>query len=296
MPPQRQFTRRQFFRRIVSTDEAVAPDSLFTPTEQFFRVLRPTPPLQVDYWSFTIGGLAQHPRTWSYDDLRAYPAETSAYTLLCAAHTPREPRIAHANWAGVPLRSLLAELDIHPSARFAHLRAADGHATCITVEQLESGLLATGMNAATLAPEHGFPARLIVPGLYDHKQPRWIERADLVAEPVMGAWEGRDWPAAAQPTAALLQPRHLQPVTNPVTLKGFAFAGAQAITALHINVDDGDWLPVPVDFETTPPNTWTRWAVEWNAPAPGDYQIGIRITAVNREIGLENQHIRVIDS
>lgn len=292
-------TRRAFFAhaaRVLIPHSRVSPvdEPAFTPTSDFYRVLQPTPDIQVDYWSLAVGGLVRHPLVWSYDDLLALPAEEIACTLVCAAHTPREPRIGHARWRGVPLRLLLAQLDIDPAARHARLSAAGGHTTTIPLARLETALLAYAMNGETLLPEHGFPARLIVPGLYDHKQPRWIQRADLTAAPVPGAWERRGWRDEIQPTAALLEPRDRQPVRSPVRLRGCACAGEQDIATLEISIDGGDPLSIP--FEPPPPHTWARWQIDWTAPAPGDYRVHLRITAAQGGESSCDHLIRVIDS
>lgn len=294
-------TRRQLFSRtarlfdVASTHPAEPVDPVIstTPIPDFFRVLRPTPPLQAEYWSFTLGGLVQHPLTWSYADLLAYPPEELACTLLCAAHTAREPRIGHAVWGGVALGRLLAEADIAPDARHANLHGADGHTTTISLDKLRESLLALTMNGETLPPEQGFPARLIVPGLPDHKGPRWLTRADLTADPTPGLWETRGWPDTVQPTVVLMYPPDRAEVAHghPISFSGVAFAGSKPITALDIRIDAGDPLPLP--FTPSPPNVWTPWSIQWRAPTPGDYRITLRPNEL--DAAQTSYRVRVVD-
>src|SRR5690606_9293602 len=126
--------------------------------------------INAETWSFSIGGLARHPLIWSYDDLLAMSAVELPCTLVCASNLPGGERIGHAVWRGVPLAALLDTIDVPPAVTFARLEAAGGGRTVVGLDALRGGLLATHMNGAPLTPEQGYPARLILPGLYEHKQ------------------------------------------------------------------------------------------------------------------------------
>jgi DMSO/TMAO reductase YedYZ molybdopterin-dependent catalytic subunit len=289
-------TRRQWLSQaatLLSPNLHASIDNI-TPTDQFFRLLRPTPMVEVDYWSFTLGGLVRHPTVWSFADLQALPQTESACTLLCAAHTPQEPRVGHAVWQGVALAALLDTVEIDPAARHVRLSAADGHVTTLPLERLRTALLATMMNGAPLRPEHGYPARLIVPGLYDHKQPRWIQRADLTTDPTPGLWEQRGWAEVIAPTVGLIEPLQRTPVASPVRLRGFAYASDLPVEAVAISIDGGAFAPL--DFAPAPPHTWVRWEADWHAPAPGDYRVTLRVQDTSGASGTVQQSIRVIDT
>lgn len=271
-------SRREFFARLLTAppDRATAP--AYTPNERFFRVYSRRPPrLRAEFWALSIGGMARHPFSLSYDDLLALPAQELACTVLCAANPPGGERIGHARWRGVPVSALLDELDIDPAVSFARLEAAGGHRTVVRYADLQRGLLAYAMNGTPLPTEQGFPARLVIPGLADHKQPRWIERIELWDAPGAGGlWEQRGWPLAgdAPTVSAITSPRPLQVVSAPVRLQGYAFAGLRPIIAVELSIDGGSWVPAP--FVAAAPSVWSRWQVDWPAPGPGDYRVSVR--------------------
>lgn len=275
-------SRREFLTSLAGVRAAKPPEPLIAPGERLFRVYTRPPDLRVEFWSLSIGGMTRHPLSLSYDDLLALPSREIACTIVCAANPPGGERIGHARWTGVPLALLLDELTVDSRVAYARLEAADGHRTVVRYSDLRRGLVAYGMNGERLAAEHGFPARLIIPGLVDHKQPRWIERIELWDTPGDGGlWEQRGWSLSGEaPTvAAITDPHPLQIVGTPVRLAGYAFAGLRDIATVELSVDGGPWTPVP--FEPGEPGSWVRWQVEWPAPEPGDYQISVRAIDIN---------------
>jgi DMSO/TMAO reductase YedYZ molybdopterin-dependent catalytic subunit len=271
-------TRRQFFTSLVRASHTSAPPEVAAiPTAQFFRqYTHPTPRLNADHWSFSIGGQVRLPLSLSYADLLALPAVDLPCTLVCAAHRPGDERIGHAVWRGVPMATLLDQIIAPPDATYARLEAAGGDRATVPLEMLRGGLLAYAMNGEPLTPAHGFPARLLIPGLYDHQQPRWIERVELWNRPgPRGLWEQRGWTASTiQTTSAFEVPAHLIASVGPVALGGYAFAGSRRITRVEVSVDGGAWVPAALG--PSQPNVWTRWTTRWPAPVPGDYQLRVR--------------------
>lgn len=272
-------SRRQFFASLArpAASRALVPE--VTPAARFFRqYTHATPRLNADTWGLSIGGRVRHPLVWSYSDLLAMDAVDLPCTLVCAANPAGGERIGHAVWRGVPLAALLDELEVTSNVTYARLESAGGGRTAVTLDALRNGLLATHMNGAPLLPDQGFPARLILPGLYEHKQPRWIERIELWETPGPGGlWERRGWTAdSVRTTSAFDAPRLLLAHRTPVALGGYAFAGPRRITAVEVSVDGGAWMPVEVG--PSAPNIWTRWRASWPAPGPGDYQLRVRAT------------------
>lgn len=282
MEPQRpmNFSRRQFLTAITrpaASAPVLKPE--LTPTARFFRhYTHATPHLNAAHWAFSVGGMVRYPLTWSYSDILARPQVDMPCTLVCASNHAGGDRIGHAVWRGVPLAALLDEIEVSAEVGFARLEAAGGGRTVVPFAVLRGGLLATHMNDAPLPPEQGFPARLIIPGLYEHKQPRWIERVELwdSAGPG-GLWEQRGWTASEVRTVSAFDAPHLLVANQPtVKLSGYAFAGARRIIAVEVSVDGGPW--VAVEAGPSVPNVWTRWQTTWPAPAPGDYQLRVRST------------------
>ncbi len=275
-------SRRQFFTAWVRPSHAPQYDRLpnapeITPTVRFFRqYTHATPRINADYWSFSIGGRARLPLSLSYTDLLALPSVELACTLVCASNRPGGERIGHAVWRGVPLATLLNQIETPADATFARLEAAGGGRTVVSLAALRGGLLATAINGDRLTPEQGFPARLIIPGVYDHQQPRWIERIELWETPGPGGlWERRGWTAERiATTSAFDAPRELVAAVGPVALSGYAFAGPRRITAVEVSVDGAAWMPVSMG--PSAPNVWTRWSASWPAPGPGLYRLRVR--------------------
>ena len=277
-------SRRQFFTALARPQSAPRRGPLpdmpeITPTARFFRqYTHATPRLNAEYWSFSVGGQVRRPLSLSYQDVLSLPSVELPCTLVCVSNRPGGERIGHAVWRGVPMTTLLDQIETPAEAAYARLEAAGGGRTVVPLAALRNGLLATAMNGQPLRPEHGFPARLIIPGLYDHQQPRWIERVELWETPGPGGlWERRGWTAnSIATTSGLSVARGLTVESGPVALSGYAFAGPRKITAIEVSVDGGPW--VSVDMGESRPNVWTRWKASWPAPGPGDYSLRVRAT------------------
>ena len=222
-----------------------------------------------------LGGLVDVPLCLSYDDVRALPVTTQQTVIACVGNPPGGHCIGQATWQGVALSTLLNEVNLSSEANHAHLFAADGYATSISIEQLQDTLLVYGMNGDLLPVEHGYPARLIVPGLYGYKMPKWIQRVILAETPLIGLWERRGWSASGEVriSSQIVSPHHQAEVKGKVTLQGIAY-GADTIKAVEIRVDGGPWMPVQV--KQSLPNTLARWAVEWTPHTPGEHRITVR--------------------
>ncbi len=172
------------------------------------------------------------------------------------------------------MSALLSELESDPAVRFARLHASDGYTAVLPLDQLSACLLAYEIDSAPLPLEHGFPARLIAPGLGGYKMPKWINRIDLTASPDGGFWEARgaSLDGAAAVTAAILS-HDLQP-NGARRLTGVAYAGARAVQSVSVSVDGGGWMPV--DFTPAEPGALTHWQIAWTPPGAGDYQLRVR--------------------
>lgn len=233
---------------------------------------------RAQYWSFMLGGTVDVPLPLSYADLMALPAVEIECAVLHAGLSLNGPFVHQACWRGAPVSILLDEVKIHPGARYAHLYAANGYATSIELPALERSILAYAMDGETLPPEHGYPVRLIVPGLYGYKMPRQIQRILLASDPLLGTWEKRGWAAdgQVQVMSAIYSPHHREYITDTTTLRGIAFAGERTIAQVSISIDDGPSMPA--SFIQNSPYTFAQWSVEWQPSAPGDHTIKVYAT------------------
>jgi DMSO/TMAO reductase YedYZ molybdopterin-dependent catalytic subunit len=250
-----------------------------TSIDEFYRQqIRTIPAIQQATWALWIGGLVTTPLSLTYQDLHLLPTVDLPCTIACAGNPPGGRWIGHAVWRGVSLNSILERVSANSEARYAHFLCADGYATSLPLERLSAAILAFEMNGRMLPREHGFPVRVIVPGLYGYKMPKWIQKIELRDVPLAGFWEGRGWSETGevQTTSAIYSPHSNESVSGVVSLSGTAYAGARSVTMVEISVDGGAWMPVPISASM--PHRWTGWQIDWTPPAPGEYHIRVRAT------------------
>lgn len=248
-----------------------------TPITGFYRQqLGTVPPLAAADWSIYVDGFVARPRTWNAADLRAVPRRDTVCTIACAGLNDRNSLIGTARWCGVRLGDLLMEAGVGPRARFVQFTAQDGFRTSLPLEQAADALLASEMNGQPLPPEHGYPLRLVAPGLYGYKMPKWIHQITLTSAPLPGYWESRGWPEDGQVSvlSCFFEPAAESTQSGPIRLSGAAFAGTQAVAQVQVSADDGPWMPV--DFTPAPAGQWTLWRQMWQPPAPGVYALRVR--------------------
>lgn len=248
-------------------------------TRLFQQYISTIPQINVSFWSFAITGAVRRPLILSFDDLRQFPTETLRCAIACAGTSRSRPLIGEALWRGVPLRALLDEVTPNAGVQYARIHAADRYTTVLPREQLADTLLVYAMDDAPLPPAHGFPARLIAPGLHGYKMPKWIERIELTESPEGGFWEARGWSldgVAGIRTAIL---NHEQADDGSITLSGIAYAGARRIASVRVSIDGGDSMPVP--FIQDDPFALAHWQTEWTPPGIGDYRVEVCAYAVN---------------
>ncbi len=238
----------------------------------FQQQIRSIPSVNANFWSFSIGGKVRRPLILSYADLLALPTRTLRCTITCAAQNSDQPLIGEAVWRGAAMQTLLDELEIDPDAHYARISAADGYTTVLSLDALAQTLLVTAMDDAPLPPEHGYPARLIAPGLHGYKMPKWIERIELSTSPNGGFWEmrGGSLDGAASVKAAITG--HEQAADGSVAFSGIAYA--PALISIEISIDGGGWMPVA--FTPDDPHALTHWRIDWTPPGAGDYQVTVR--------------------
>lgn len=244
----------------------------YTSTEDFFKHRRGfLPNVASENWLLRISGLVENPLTLDYAALTQQQQIERPATVLCRESSATNLLMGHARWTGIPFRALLDQARVDETATHVHFIAADGYATSLALNQLDQALLAFGMNGQPLTREHGYPARLIVPGLYGEKMPKWIHRIEFSDQP-LDAVTSAD--AEVSLVAAILSPKPIEPVGLSTLLTGVAFAGSRAITHVEVSIDDGAWMPVAIPSGAA--SSWTQWKIDWTAPAPGDYLVTVR--------------------
>src|SRR2546425_804861 len=255
-----------------------------TPNEAFYITsYHSTPEVDVRNWSLRIQGMVQHPSRLSYDDLRKRPHVSMISTLECIGNPVGGESIGTAEWEGVKLNALLAEAGIDPKAVDLVLRGADGYADSFPVSRAMRNevLLVTKMNGVPLPEEHGFPARVIIPGIYGMKNVKWLTELELVDHDFKGYWETRGWSdeAEVQTMSRIDLPGHSDTLrSRDYTIKGIAFSGIRGVRKVEVSTDGGaSWHPATLEPALSP-YSWVLWSYQWKIPGPGRYKIVVRAT------------------
>ncbi|MCD6028364.1 MAG: oxidoreductase molybdopterin binding protein [Thermomicrobiales bacterium] len=234
-------------------------------------------------WQLTIGGMVETPLSFSYDDIMARATTQNITTLSCISNELNGDLAGTAEWTGFPLRELLEEAGVNPDAVDIVFRAADGYDDSIPLAQAmhPTTLLVTGMNGEPLPPDHGFPARLIVPPIYGMKNVKWVEQIEAVDHDYQGFWQTRGWsdPAPYQIWGRIDTPAQGQQLpAGPAVTAGVAAAGNRGIFRVEISLDEGaTWEDATLEPSINPDFTWVRWVYPFEA-IPGVVKIWMRAT------------------
>jgi DMSO/TMAO reductase YedYZ molybdopterin-dependent catalytic subunit len=225
-------------------------------------------------WSLTIDGLVAKPLSFSYDDIVARAKTQNITTLSCISNELNGDLAGTAEWTGFPLRELLEEAGVDPKAVDIVFRAADGYDDSIPLAQAmhPTTLLVTGMNGEPLPPDHGFPARLIVPPIYGMKNVKWVERIEAVDQDYKGYWQTRGWsdPAPYQIWGRIDTPALGEEIpAGPAVAAGVAAAGNRGIFRVEISLNEGaTWADATLEPSINPDFTWVRWVFPFEATGP----------------------------
>ena len=147
----------------------------------------PTPTIDLRAWEFTIDGLVREPAKWTWDEFKALPAQDFTVDISCVTTWTK----LDTRWRGVSIDVLLEGVELDPAARFAIARSHGGYTTNLPLPDLLNGqaFIAYDYDGAPLPPDHGGPARLVVPHLYLWKSAKWVNGLSLAAEDRPGFWE-----------------------------------------------------------------------------------------------------------
>jgi len=242
------------------------------------------PRIDVGTWVLRIHGMVDRELTLSFEDLLARPLIERDITLNCVSNEVGGPYIGTGRWLGVPLAPLLAEVGVDPAADQIVARSAEGMTIGTPLATALDGrdtMLCVGLNGEPLALEHGFPVRMLTPGLYGYAGAcKWVTELELTTFDAFGAYGvSRGW-AARGPVKTASRIDKPQPFAQleagPVTVAGVAWAQGRGIRTVEVRVDDRPWrkaelLPVPSS------DTWVQWRYRWDA-TPGPHSLAVRAT------------------
>jgi DMSO/TMAO reductase YedYZ molybdopterin-dependent catalytic subunit len=260
--------------------------ALLTPSSRFYRVDTALDPPIVDPrgWELRVSGLVRRQLTLTYDDLVALRQVEADVTLMCVNNPVGGPLVGTARWQGVPLGDLLRLAGVRRGADLVIGRSVDGWTAAFPLAAIGDGraaLVALGMNGAVLPVTHGFPARLVVAGVYgyvsatkwlseieltshDRFAPYWVRRG-WASDGAMGIHSRIDVPAGGEPLPA-----------GSVIVAGLAWAPPHGVSAVEVRVDDGPWNAAGLAAALSA-DSWQQWRWTWDA-TPGRHTIDVRAT------------------
>ena len=259
-----------------------------TPNSRFYVVTKNVidPVITPAVWRLEVTGQVEQPRTYRFEDLLAMPAVTQETTLECISNGVGDGLMSNARWKGVPLQRLLEAARPRPGVVTALLHAVDGYTDSFTFEKAmdPTTLAVYEMNGEPLPTRHGYPVRIIVPGLFGEKNVKWVTRIELVDRDVKGFYARQGWgPNFVIPTESRFdQPSPGQTIQaqmgSAVPLKGIAFAGARGISRVEVSFDDVlTWHEARIDYRGAP-MAWVLWGIDWHPTQAGRYTLVVRAT------------------
>jgi DMSO/TMAO reductase YedYZ molybdopterin-dependent catalytic subunit len=239
-------------------------------------------------WQLRIHGRVRQPYTIDFADLLARPMIERYVTLACVSNQVGGGLIGNARWLGVPIAELLAAAGPDLGADQVVSRSADGWTCGTPTAVLTDGrdaLLAVGMNGEPLPLEHGFPVRMVVPGLYGYVSAcKWITEIELTSFDAYDAyWVPRGWAQQAPiKTQSRIDTPRRRATAGPVVVAGVAWAQHRGIDRVEVRVDGGAWHQAEL-ADVVSADTWRQWSWLWADATSGEHELVVRATDANGE-------------
>ncbi|MGZ5318004.1 MAG: molybdopterin-dependent oxidoreductase [Actinomycetota bacterium] len=235
---------------------------LVTPIDDFYTVDEEIvdPFVDAGAWRLRVDGAVDTPFELTYDELLALPQTEQHATLECISNPVGGDLISTATWTGVPVSALLDRAGVRAGAVEVVFRAIGGYSDSLPIADAARPvtIVAVGMNGLALPRAHGYPARLLAPGYFGMKQPKWLEHLEVVTAPYQGYWEQRGWVKAAV-VRTMSRVDGYGEVGGGTFVAGVAFAGDRGISRVEVSLDDGAaWADAELERPLSG-LTWRRW-------------------------------------
>ncbi len=274
--------------------EGISP--IVTPNDEFYRIdtALVNPSVDVSDWTLRVFGDVDREVTLTYEDLLSMPLLEQYVTIACVSNKVGDDLIGNALWTGVDLREVLDMAGVRPEGEQIVGRSVDGFTagfpTSWAMDPERVPMIAIGMNGQPLPRDHGYPARLIIPGLYGYvSATKWLKEIELTGwDEFDGYWIPRNW---AKEAPILTQSRIDTPKRNAtvtggttVPVGGVAWAPDRGVQKVEVAIDGGEWQEAEI---SDPLNdaTWVQWVLPWQVPAEGgEHEIKVRATDGTGEV------------
>jgi DMSO/TMAO reductase YedYZ molybdopterin-dependent catalytic subunit len=257
-----------------------------TPNRAFYRVdtKLAVPLVDQTSWRLAVDGMVDRELSFSYDDLLGLPLEEHDITLTCVSNEVGGKLLGGARWLGVPVRELLDRAGVSDRADQLLSVDVDGFAISTPLAAVSDGrpaLVGLGMNGEVLPRAHGFPARLVVPGLYGFVgATKWLSRLTVTTYDAQRAyWTRRDWATDApiKLSSRIDTPRPLSTIRpGRHAIGGVAWAQHNGVERVDVRIDGGPWQPARLGPDAGV-DYWRQWFLPWDA-TPGSHQLAVRAT------------------
>jgi len=260
--------------------------SEITPLDDHYRIdisARP-PVVDAETYRLKVHGMVTEPLDIKLTDLvESYDPVNQYITLSCISNNVGGTLISTTIWTGIPFRILMEAWGVSPLAQYAKILGADGFDEWVPLgvaRNDERMMLAYAWDGQPLKQKHGFPLRIYIPDRYGMKQPKWITDIEFVRDWGEGYWVRRTWSADAivQMTSVIdtvsADDIYTEAGVHYVPIGGIAYSGAKGISAVEIQVDEGEWMPAQLKTPLSD-TTWTLWRFDW-AFTPGQHTFRVR--------------------
>jgi DMSO/TMAO reductase YedYZ molybdopterin-dependent catalytic subunit len=258
----------------------------YTPDSTFYRVdtTLVVPQVTASTWQLRIHGMVDKPVIFTFDDLIRRPMIDHDVTLTCVSESVGGGYIGNARWQGILLADVLREAGIQSGADQIVMRDVNGMTIGVATDPVLDGrksLLAVGMNGQLLPAEHGYPVRVVVPGLYGYvSATKWVVDMELTTFGAYDAfWVKQGWsqqaPIKTESRIDVPKGGSTNLAAGQVTIAGVAWAQHRGIAAVEVSVD-GIWYDAKLAVQDTI-DTWRQWYYVWDA-TPGPHVLQVRAT------------------
>src|SRR5437867_475344 len=257
-----------------------------TPVENFYVVSKNFVDPQVDggSWRLKVAGMVEKSLSLSLDDLRGLPASEQYTTMACISNLVGGDQISSGKFKGVPLRDLIASAGPQAQAGWVGFKARDGYTESLPLSVGQGSPESLGGYALTAGPgprSAGFPARVLIPGRYGMKAPKWLDEIDLVGGEVKGYWEQQGWDhdAVVRTMSRIDTPEDgdIVPI-GTIEVAGVAFAGTRGVSKVEYSTDGGSHWSVAQFDAPLSRLTWVIWRATWTPGSHGAYTLKVRTT------------------
>jgi DMSO/TMAO reductase YedYZ molybdopterin-dependent catalytic subunit/uncharacterized membrane protein len=280
----------------ISAEALLTANPFFTPNKDFYRIdtALVVPKIDANSWKLKVKGMVGEERTYTYEDLLNRDLVERDITLTCVSNEVGGILMGTARWVGVPLRELLDEARADEAATQIVGRSVDGWTSGFPVSAAmdRDAIVALTMNGEPLPFSHGFPARLVVPGLYGYvSATKWLTEIELTTmEAFDSYWVPRGYSKEApiKMASRIDVPRGLATIpAGPAAIAGVAWSQTVGISKVELSIDSGEWFEADL-ADAQSKDTWRQWSYKWDAPT-GRHDIAVRATDANGKLQVEER-------